>query len=157
MSPKIYMFYLPISCQSVRIDCFYSISLMRCERERINFLEDAAELRLHFVAQQWKQRMQSLEGHGWREVRGIATGQLYHEDVACEVLAPALFETAEKTRGIPVCRGVGSGMLDEINHREHEMPRRHRAAHVEVGHALLQPVDLLLRHDGHDGGHVSRV
>jgi len=126
-------------------------------RERINFLENTAELRLHFVAEQWKQRVQSPEGHGWGAVRGIATGELHHEDVACEVLAKAIFEMAEKTCGIPVCRGVGARMLDEVNHREHEMSRRHRAAHVEVGHALLQPVDLLLRHDGHDGGHVSRV
>jgi hypothetical protein len=122
-----------------------------------NGLEAVAEVRVHFVTEREEEEIQLTEGHGWSVVSGIATGELYHEDVACEVLAPAIFEIAEKTCGMPIGRGVGSGMLDEINHREHEMSRRHRAAHVDVGHALLELVDHLLRHDGHDGGHVCRV
>ena len=51
----------------------------------------------------------------------------------------AISEPVEKTCGMAIGRGVGSGMLDEINVREDENANAAcRAAHVEVGHALQQ-------------------
>ena len=102
-------------------------------------LEGSVELRLHFVMQQHQQPLQSAEGHRFRPVSRIATGELYHHDLVSEGLVMAIYQIAVRPCGSLIGRGIDSGMLDEINHREHEISsRRGRAAHVEVGHALHQ-------------------
>ena len=119
-------------------------------------LEDAAELRLHFVTHQHQEHLQSPEGHRFSPESRIATGEIHHHDLVSDGLM-ANYQTAKPACGSLIGRGIDSGMLDEINHREHEISSGTiRAAHVEVGHALLQLVGHLLRHDGHDG-HVCRV
>ena len=101
-------------------------------------LEGALELRLHFVTHQHQQQLQSPEGHRLSPVSRIATGELHHHDLVSDGLM-ATYQIEKPACGIPIGRGVGSGMLDEINNREHEISsRRRRAAHLQVGHALDQ-------------------
>ena len=119
-------------------------------------LEGAFELRFRFVTHQHQQHLQSPEGHRLSPVSRIATGELHHHNLLSDGLM-SNYQIAKPACGSLIGRGIDSGMLDEINHREHEISSGTiRAAHVEVGHALLQLVGHLLRHDGHDG-HVCRV
>ena len=103
-------------------------------------LERVLELRLHFVMQTHEQHPQSHEAHAWSLVSRIATGKLYRHDVGShDFLICPLIHSAKPPCGSLIGRGVDSGMLDEINHREYEISRStRRAAHLQVGHALDQ-------------------
>ena len=101
-------------------------------------LEGALELRLHSVTHQHQQHLQSPEGHRLSLVSRIATGELHHHDLVSDGLM-ANYQIAKPACGSLIGLGIDSGMLDEINHREHEISRAaRRAAHIQVGHALDQ-------------------